>query len=65
MCLMPPFRALIAVLPCHDLDASEAFYNRLGFTAHCPTRSRPWSASAGGRAFLIPTPATTTAEVKS
>jgi predicted lactoylglutathione lyase len=24
--------ALTAILPCNDLDASEAFYNRLGFT---------------------------------
>jgi catechol 2,3-dioxygenase-like lactoylglutathione lyase family enzyme len=29
---MRPSRALIAILPCNDLDASEAFYNRLGFT---------------------------------
>jgi len=29
---MRPSHALIAILPCNDLDASEAFYNRLGFT---------------------------------
>ena len=29
---MRPSRALIAILPCNDLDTSEAFYNRLGFT---------------------------------
>jgi len=28
---MRPAHALIAILPCNDLDASEAFYNRLGF----------------------------------
>src|SRR5690348_12138304 len=29
---MPPSHALTAILPCNDLDASEAFYNRLGFS---------------------------------
>jgi catechol 2,3-dioxygenase-like lactoylglutathione lyase family enzyme len=29
---MRPSHALIAILPCNDLDASEAFYSRLGFT---------------------------------
>jgi hypothetical protein len=29
---MHPSHALTAILPCNDLDASEAFYNRLGFT---------------------------------
>ncbi len=29
---MRPSHALIAILPCNDLDASEQFYNRLGFT---------------------------------
>ena len=29
---MEPHHALTAILPCNDLDASEAFYNRLGFT---------------------------------
>ncbi len=28
---MRPSHALTAILPCNDLDASEAFYNRLGF----------------------------------
>jgi catechol 2,3-dioxygenase-like lactoylglutathione lyase family enzyme len=28
---MLPAHALTAILPCNDLDASEAFYNRLGF----------------------------------
>ena len=43
-----PSGAMTAILPCNDLDASERFYNRLGFarsdrpgprttTACCPT----------------------------
>jgi hypothetical protein len=28
---MPPAHALTSILSCNDLDASEAFYNRLGF----------------------------------
>ena len=28
----PPSHRLTAILPCNDLDASEAFYNRLGFS---------------------------------
>jgi len=40
---MRPSHALIAILPCNDLDASEAFYRRLGF-------ARPKSApSQGGK----------------
>jgi len=27
----PPEPCLTAIVPCNDLDASEAFYNRLGF----------------------------------
>lgn len=30
---------LTAILPCNDLDASEAFYNRLGFVR--PEKDRP------------------------
>jgi catechol 2,3-dioxygenase-like lactoylglutathione lyase family enzyme len=30
---------LTAILPCNDLDASEAFYNRLGFSR--PAEDRP------------------------
>lgn len=30
---MSATHCLTAILPCNDLDASEAFYNRLGFTA--------------------------------
>ncbi|WP_454631191.1 VOC family protein [Bradyrhizobium cenepequi] len=29
---MPPSHALTAILPCNDLDASETFYRRLGFS---------------------------------
>jgi catechol 2,3-dioxygenase-like lactoylglutathione lyase family enzyme len=39
---MTPAHGLTAILPCNNLDASEAFYNRLGF-------SRPQSGkSAAG-----------------
>ena len=31
---MPQIQTLTAILPCNDLDASEAFYARLGFTRH-------------------------------
>ena len=41
---MSPSGALIAILPCNDLDASERFYNRLGFAR--PDSERP----ARGRA---------------
>lgn len=37
---MKPEHGLTAILPCNDLDASEAFYNRLGFV-------RPESEKAG------------------
>jgi len=39
---MQPANALTAILPCNDLDASEAFYNRLGF-------SRPQSGKPAKR----------------
>jgi hypothetical protein len=29
---MPTDQRLVAILPCNDLDVSEAFFNRLGFT---------------------------------
>lgn len=29
---MSPAHALVAILPCNNLDASEAFYNKLGLT---------------------------------
>jgi predicted lactoylglutathione lyase len=34
-----PEQRLTAILPCNDLDASEAFYNRLGFSR--PQEDRP------------------------
>lgn len=34
-----PSHGLTAILPCNDLDASEAFYNRLGFSR--PDADRP------------------------
>src|SRR4051812_27809212 len=37
---MAPTHGLTAILPCNDLDASEAFYSRLGF-------SRPDRPAAG------------------
>jgi len=33
---MRPSHGLTAILPCNDLDASEAFYRRLGFTRPAP-----------------------------
>src|SRR6185295_6904654 len=36
---MSPSGSLIAILPCNDLDASERFYNRLGFAR--PDGERP------------------------
>jgi glyoxalase/bleomycin resistance protein/dioxygenase superfamily protein len=36
---MRPSRALTAILPCNNLDASEAFYHRLGFTR--PESAKP------------------------
>jgi predicted lactoylglutathione lyase len=38
---------LTAILPCNDLDASEAFYNRLGFSR--PDVDRPASGEDGYR----------------
>ncbi len=34
-----PIHTLTAILPCNDLDASERFYSRLGFTR--PDSARP------------------------
>jgi hypothetical protein len=36
---MPTDQRLVAILPCNDLDVSEAFFNRLGFTR--PAADRP------------------------
>jgi hypothetical protein len=58
---MPAFHALTAILPCNNLDASEAFYNRLGFTrpdSEKPTNKaedtyRILSDGKGGHLHLI------------
>ena len=47
---MQPTHALTAILPCNDLDASEAFYNRLGFTR--PAGDRPASGADDGYRML-------------
>ncbi len=39
-----PSGALVAMLPCNDLDASEHFYNRLGFVR--PDSARPPAGEA-------------------
>ena len=39
MTVMSHPHGLTAILPCNDLDASEAFYNRLGFSR--PASERP------------------------
>jgi len=36
-----PSGALTAILPCNDLDTSERFYNRLGFTRPAGERAPP------------------------
>ena len=38
---MQPTHSLTAILPCNDLDASEAFYNRLGFARPASDRPAP------------------------
>ena len=40
---MAPSHALTAILPCNDLDASERFYRRLGFSR--PDHDRPQDES--------------------
>jgi catechol 2,3-dioxygenase-like lactoylglutathione lyase family enzyme len=35
-----PSGVLVAMLPCNDLDASERFYNRLGFVRPDKLRRR-------------------------
>ena len=55
---MPDTQRLTAILPCNDLDASEAFYNRLGF--HRPEGAgtyeeyRMLSDGKGGEIHLQP-----------
>ena len=47
--------ALIAILPCNDLDASEAFYARLGFKRHDSDIGtyRILSHNGGGELHLV------------
>ncbi len=47
---MAPQHALTAILPCNDLDASEAFYNRLGFNR--PDADRPADPADDGYRIL-------------
>lgn len=42
--------ALTAILPCNDLEASEAFYNRLGFSR--PDADRPGAGEEGSYRIL-------------
>ena len=51
----PPSGTLIAILPCNDLDASERFYARLGFSRGIKPGDpdyRLLSNSAGGHLHL-------------
>jgi hypothetical protein len=36
----PPSGTLVTILPCNDLDASERFYNRLGFVRRVEWETR-------------------------
>ena len=47
---MQPSHALTAILPCNDLDVSEAFYNRLGFVR--PNGERPAADEDGNYRIL-------------
>lgn len=51
---MPREPGLTAILPCNDLDASEAFYRRLGFTRPDagPSEYRILSDGKGGHLHL-------------
>jgi len=52
---VPLSGTLVAILPCNDLDASERFYNRLGFTRRVETGEpdyRILSNSNGGHLHL-------------
>jgi len=55
---MPDTQRLTAILPCNDLDASEAFYNRLGFRqpedAGAYEEYRMLSDGKGGEIHLQP-----------
>jgi len=43
--MLQPRNALIAILPCNDLDASEAFYTRLGFARRRNEKPAEWEDS--------------------
>lgn len=47
---MSPVHGLTAILPCNDLDASEAFYGRLGFGR--PGTERPADPTEDGYRIL-------------
>lgn len=51
--------ALIAILPCNDLDASEAFYARIGFRRHDSEGAgyRILTNAGGGELHLVAAPA--------
>src|SRR5262249_27845503 len=51
----PSAGTLVAILPCNDLDASERFYNRLGFVRRVEARNQDYrilSNNAGGHLHL-------------
>ena len=50
--------ALIAIVPCNDLDASQAFYGRLGFRRHDSDAGsyRILTHNGGGELHLVAAP---------
>ena len=55
MASSPSSGVLVAILPCNDLDASERFYNRLGFVRQRESGDRDYrilANSAGGYLHL-------------
>jgi len=54
----PSSGTLVTILPCNDLDASECFYNRLGFVRRAESGGADYrilSSSAGGHLHLTKT----------
>ena len=52
---MEPSQRLTAIVPCNDLDRSEAFYRRLGFTQRTgPDDYRMLADGRGGELHLQP-----------
>ena len=52
--MTPPAHTVTAILPCNDLDASESFYRRLGFTYRSgPDDYRMLSDGKGGELHLM------------